>query len=408
MQRRKLRVAVLFGSRSVEHEVSIITGQQAMDAMDPRRYEVVPIFIAKDGRWYTGPELRRVQAFEDPSALIARCQPVFLRAEPTGQRLYIQERGALGLQKIRALELDCLFPCIHGTFGEDGTLQGLFELADLPYVGCGVVGAAVGMDKIIMKAAFSAHGLPVVAYRSLTRTRWEQERETVLDELEAGLAYPLFVKPANLGSSIGISTARDRGGLAQALDIAASFDRRLLVEAAVANAREINCSVLGDDRQAQASVCEEPVRASELLSYEDKYIQGDKSSSEGMASAKRRIPADIPPDLTAQIQQMALDAFRAVDAAGVARIDFLLDESTGQVYANEINTLPGSLSFYLWEPSGVPFPTLVDRLIELARARHRDRRRTTFTYDSKLIHQFGRGAKGKAPSASPSGSGGLE
>src|SRR5215213_8105751 len=214
MQRRKLRVAVVFGSRSVEHEVSIITGHQAMDALDPRRYDVVPIFIAKDGRWYSGPELRRVQAFEDAAALIARCQPVFLRPEPSGQRLYVQERGPLGLQKMRSLEIDCLLPCIHGTFGEDGTLQGLFEMADIPYAGAGVVGSAVGMDKIIMKAAFRAQDLPVVNYRWFTRTRWEQQREAMLDEIAAALPYPLFVKPANLGSSVGITVARDRAGLA--------------------------------------------------------------------------------------------------------------------------------------------------------------------------------------------------
>ena len=393
MQRRKLRVGVVFGSRSVEHEVSIITAQQAMDAMDPRRYEVVPIFITKDGRWYSGPELRRVQAFEDPAALVARCRPVFLRPEPNGQRLFARERGALGAERLRSLELDCVFPVVHGTYGEDGTLQGLFELADLPYVGCGVVGAAVGMDKIIMKAAFRAQGLPVVAYRWLTRGRWEVEREAVLDEVEAELRYPLFVKPANLGSSVGISTARDRDGLAQALDVAAAFDRRLLVEEGVVDAREINCSVLGDDREAKASVCEEPIRASELLSYEDKYIQGGKSDG-GMASAKRRIPADMSAERTAEIQRMAVEAFRAVDAAGVARIDFLLDEAGDSVFVNEINTLPGSLSFYLWEPSGLEFPALLDRLIELALTRHRERQRTTFTYDSKLIEQFGRGAAG--------------
>ena len=215
----------------------------------------------------------------------------------------------------------------------------------------------------------------------------------MLDEVEGELRYPLFVKPANLGSSVGISTARDRDGLAQALDVAAAFDRRLLVEEGVVDAREINCSVLGDDREAKASVCEEPIRASELLSYEDKYIQGGKSDG-GMASAKRRIPADMSAERTAEIQRMAVEAFRAVDAAGVARIDFLLDEAGDSVFVNEINTLPGSLSFYLWEPSGLEFPALVDRLIELALARHRERQRTTFTYDSKLIEQFGRGAAG--------------
>ena len=399
MQQRKLRVGVVFGSRSVEHEVSIITAQQVMDAMDPRRYEVVPIFIAKDGRWYSGPELRRVQAFEDPAALIARCQTVFMRPEPAGQRLYFEERGPLGLRKVRPLPLDCVFPAVHGTFGEDGTLQGLFELADIPYVGSGVVGSAVGMDKIIMKAAFRAADLSVVRYTWLTRWRLERDPDGALDEIERTLPYPLFVKPANLGSSIGITTAHDRAQLGQALEVAANYDRRLLIEEAVVGAREINCAVVGDDDQAQASACEEPVRWTDVLSYEDKYIQGSKGAaqSEGMASAKRRLPAEIPDEQTAEIQRLAIEAFRAVDAAGVARVDFLLDEPSGKIYVNEINTMPGSVAFYLWEPSGLPFPALVDRLVELARARHRDRRRTMFSYDSKLLQQFGRGgAKGKA------------
>lgn len=397
MQARKLTVAVVFGSRSVEHEVSIITAVQVMDAMDPRRYEVVPIFIAKDGRWFAGPELRRVEAFQDVSGLLARCQPAFLRPEPSGQRLYVEERGALGLRKIRAVSIDCVIPLVHGTFGEDGTLQGLLELADLPYVGSGVVGSAVGMDKIIMKAAFNAAGLPLVNYTWLTRSRWEREREAILDEIESSLPYPLYVKPANLGSSVGISTAHDRASLAEALDVAASYDRRVLVEEGVVGAREINCSVLGGDDAAQPSVCEEPVRWTDLLSYEDKYIQGDKggAAAGGMASAKRRIPADISDELAAEIQRQAVQAFRAADCAGVARVDFLLDEPNGRLYVNEINTVPGSLSFYLWEPSGLTFPALIDRLIELALARHRDRRRTTFSIDSKLLQQFGRsGTKG--------------
>lgn len=400
MQNRKLTVGVVFGSRSVEHEVSVVTGIQVMDAMDPRRYEVVPLFIAKDGRWYTGPELRRVEAYRDLPTLLARCQPVLLRPEPADQQLLIEERGRLGLRRVRPVRLDCLLPTVHGTFGEDGTLQGLFELADIPYVGSGVVGSAVGMDKIIMKAAFRAAGLPTVRYLCLTRARWEREPQVVLDEVSAELRWPLFVKPANLGSSVGITTARDRDGLASALDVAANYDRRLLVEEGVVDAREINCSVLGDDDAQQASVCEEPVRWTDVLSYEDKYIQGGKGEGGGMASAKRRIPADIPPELNARIQDLAVRAFRAVDAAGVARIDFLVDEGRDQVYVNEINTLPGSISFYLWEPSGLSFPELVDRLIELARKRSRDRRRTTFSYDSKLIQQFGRGgSKGKGPAA---------
>ena len=395
-QARKLRVAVLFGSRSVEHEVSIVSAIQAMDAMDPRRYEPIPVFITKAGRWVTGGDLRRVDAYNDLRSLLDRCRPVFLRAEPYGNRLFMEESGPLGSRRTRSTVLDAVFPIIHGTFGEDGTIQGLLDLTGVPYVGSGVVGSAVGMDKVVMKAAFRAHGLPTVEYRWFTRRRWREARDEVLAVVEEELRSPLFVKPANLGSSVGITKATDRASLAEALDVAAHYDRRLLVEESFEGATEINCSVLGNDSPV-ASVCEEPVRWTEILSYEDKYLRGGKakgaSGSEGMASADRRIPAPISPELTAEVQRLAIEAFIAIDAAGVARVDFLVDTAGGRICVNEINTLPGSLSFYLWEPSGVPFPALIDRLLELAFERHRERQQTTFTYDSGLLQQLGRGAK---------------
>jgi len=395
-QSRRPRVAVLFGSRSVEHEVSIVSAIQAMDAMDPRRYEPIPVFITKEGRWVTGRDLRRVDAYNDLPSLLDRCRPVFLRPEPYGNRLFMEESGPLGSRRIRSTVLDAVFPIIHGTFGEDGTIQGLLELANVPYVGSGVVGSAVGMDKVIMKAAFRAHGLPTVEYRWFTRRRWGEARDEVLAIVEGELRAPLFVKPANLGSSVGITKATDRASLAEALDVAAHYDRRLLVEESFEGATEINCSVLGNDNPV-ASVCEEPVRWTEILSYEDKYLRGGKAKgatgSEGMASADRRIPAPISPELTAEVQRLAIEAFIAIDAAGVARVDFLVDTASGRVCVNEINTLPGSLSFYLWEPSGVPFPALIDRLLELAFERHRERQQTTFTYDSALLQKLARGAK---------------
>jgi D-alanine-D-alanine ligase len=397
-ERRKLRVAVLFGSRSVEHEVSIISAVQAMDAMDPRRYEPIPVFITKDGRWATGPDLRRIDAYKDLQGLLSRCQPAYLRPEPYGRRLFVQETGPLGARRTRSIELDAVFPIIHGTYGEDGTLQGLLELANVPYVGAGVVGSAVGMDKIVMKAAFRAHGLPTVEYLWFTRRRWQQAREEAIAEVEAKLRYPLFVKPANLGSSIGITKATDRLTLAEALDVAAHYDRRLLVEESFEGGIEVNCSVLGNE-EPQASVCEQPIAWTEILSYEDKYMRAGKGKTggegEGMASLDRRIPAPISDELTAKVQKAAIEAFKAVDCAGLARVDCLVDIESGRVCVNEINTLPGSLSFYLWEPSGVPFPELIDRLIELAFERHRDRQRTTFSYDSALLQKFGKGAKGK-------------
>ena len=400
-QRRKQRIAVLFGSRSVEHEVSIISAIQAMDAMDPRRYEPLPIFITKEGRWYTGPDLRRVEAYHDLPRLLERCRPVYLRPEPFGNRLFVEESGPLGTRRTKVGVADAFFPIVHGTYGEDGTLQGLFELANVPFVGAGVVGSAVGMDKIVMKAAFRAADLPTVNYVWLTRRRWQAERETVLDEAERTLRYPLYVKPANLGSSVGITKATDRASLARAIEVAAAYDRRLLVEEGFEGGIEVNCSVLGNDEPIP-SVCEQPVRWTDILSYEDKYLRGagkgakgGAGSGEGMASASRRIPAPIPDDLTKQVQRMAVEAFVATDCAGIARIDFLVDPVSGRICVNEINTLPGSLAFYLWEPSGVSFPELISRLIELGFERHRERQQTTFSFDSALLQKFGKGAKGK-------------
>jgi len=396
-QRRKLRVAVIFGSRSVEHEVSIISAIQAMDAMDPRRFEALPIYITKEGGWVTGAELRSIESFKDLPSLLSRCRPVLLRPEPYEHRLFMEEPGPLGTRRTRVTVIDVVFPVVHGTYGEDGTLQGLFELAAVPYVGAGVVGAAVGMDKIMMKAAFRAQGLPVVNYVSFTRKRWQSAADTVADEIERTLRYPLFVKPANLGSSVGISKARDRTSLFDAIEVASTYDRRLLVEESFEGGIEVNCSVLGNDDPV-ASVCEQPIAWTEILSYEDKYLRGGgkgkgSDGDEGMASLTRRIPAPIPDDLTARVQQLAIDAFRAVDCSGLARVDFLVDPVSGRVCVNEINTMPGSLSFYLWEPSGVPFPSLVERLIDLALERHRERQQTTYSYDSALLQKL---SKGKA------------
>jgi D-alanine-D-alanine ligase len=312
--------------------------------------------------------------------------------EPGEKALVARSGGLLGRQS--RFDVDVVFPCIHGTYGEDGTLQGLLELADIPYVGAGVVGSAVGMDKIVMKAAFLAAGIPTVRYVDFIRSRWQRTPDTVISEIEATLRYPLFVKPANLGSSIGISKATDREGLIGALEVAAQYDRRLLVEESAEGAIEINCSVLGND-EPMASVCEQPVAWQEFLSYEDKYLRGGKGQSQGMKSAQRRIPASISDDLTRTVQEMAVAAFRAVDCAGIARVDCLVREATGEVLVNEINTIPGSMSFYLWEASGVSFAQLTDRLVQLALERHADRAQTVRSYDSAVIAKLTSGTKGR-------------
>ncbi len=370
----KLRVGVIYGSRSVEHEVSIITALQAMDAMDPTRYEPVPLYITKQGEWLTGPALRKLETYKaGPDAVKSLVKASLPPAPSQGVLSVTQQRGRFlplsgGLSGASRISIDVAFPCVHGTFGEDGTLQGLFELANLPYVGSGVLASAVGMDKIVMKAVFRASGLPVIDCLPLTRGAWEAGPDAVVDRVESEVGYPAFVKPANLGSSVGISRATDRDSLRSALGIESAVD--------------INCSVLGHGDDLRASVCEQPVSWEAFLSYEDKYIRGGKS--QGMKGASRRIPAPISPGLTSKIQDLAKRAFRAVDAAGVARIDFLLAPNE-EVYVNEINTLPGSLSFYLWEATDLPFPRLVERLIEIALARHAAQQKTTYSFDSALL-----------------------
>lgn len=389
----KLRVGVIYGGRSVEHEVSVITALQAMNALDPERYQVVPLYITKAGEWLTGEALRKLETYQNDAARRALSRASILPV-PSDGALSVAERGRLGgLFGGGRLAVDVAFPCIHGTFGEDGTLQGLLELANLPYVGSGVLASALGMDKIAMKAIFRSAGLPVVDWVALRRDSWTRDPAAAVEQVEREIGYPAFVKPANLGSSVGITRATDRESLRDALDVAASYDRRILVEPGLEGAVDVNCSVLGLDDDRRTSVCEQPVAWQEFLSYEDKYIRGGKG--QGMKGLSRKIPAPISPELTRQVQDLALRAFQAIDAAGVARIDFLLTRDE-RVYVNEINTLPGSLSFYLWEATDLPFPRLLDRLIEIALARHAERQKSTYSFDSSLLQKTLEGS-GKAP-----------
>ncbi|GIW06257.1 MAG: D-alanine--D-alanine ligase [Dehalococcoidia bacterium] len=385
----KLRVGVLFGSRSVEHDVSIVTARQVMAALDRTKYDVVPIYLAEDGRWLVGEALATA-----PLADFKRTAPklpgvIEAVVSPDPQRrelLTAGGKGFLGLGRANAPAIDVAFPCVHGTNGEDGTLQGLFELANLPYVGAGVTGAAVGMDKILMKAAFRDAGIPVVDSRWFTLSAWRRDSAGILDRLEAALPYPMFVKPANLGSSVGISRAEDRNGLEYAIEVAVRYDRRILVEQGLTDIVEVNCSVLGND-DPEPSVCEQPARWQDLLSFEDKYLAGGKA--QGMSGASRQIPAPIGEALTREVQRLAVEAFKAIDCAGIARVDTLVRLADGRVWVNEINTMPGSLAFYLWEPVGISFSELCDRLIALAFERHRERQDRLTQYDNALLSQAG-------------------
>ncbi|HEY8885333.1 MAG TPA: D-alanine--D-alanine ligase family protein [Chloroflexota bacterium] len=390
----KLRIGVIYGSRSVEHEVSVITALQAMAALDSNRYEVIPLFLTKEGKWLTGDALRKLDTYQATSKARKSLTRAWLSPVPGQGALQSGERSRFlpfggGPDK---LAIDVAFPCVHGTFGEDGTLQGLLELADVPYVGPGVLAAALGMDKLAMKAVFRSAGLPIVDWVMARRDEWTAEPDRVIERVEQHIGYPAFVKPANLGSSVGISKATDRDTLRQALEVAAHFDRRLLVEKGLDGAVDIQCSVLGRDGNLKVSVCEQPVSWESFYSYDEKYIRGGKT--QGMKGATRRIPAPISEKLTQEIQCYAMEAFQAIDSAGVARIDCLLTPDE-QVYVNEINTIPGSLSFYLWEATDLPFRSLLDELIEIALARHAERKQTTFSIDSALLRKTLEGS-GKA------------
>ena len=389
--KRKTTVGVIFGGRSVEHDVSIVTGHQVMRAFDPERYEVVPIYIDREGRWFTGEPLMDLKNFQNEIPSLAGVQSCILSPGVQHHGLIIDPGKGRLFSKTEIRRLDVAFPTIHGSHGEDGTLQGLFELADIPYVGCGVLASAVANDKLMTKTILRQHGIPVVDAVAFTRAEWLANPDAIIERITSQLAYPLFVKPVTLGSSIGIARVEDERLLRASIDVAANLDRKIMVEAAVVGCIEINCSVIGDDREMRASVLEQPVSWEQFLTYEEKYLRG----GEGMKSAQRVIPAPIPPELTARIQAMAVDAFRAIDGRGITRIDFLVRKERGEVFLNEINTLPGSLSFYLWAETGMSGRDLVDKLVALARDAHAEKRRSTYNYQTNLIAlTAARGLKG--------------
>ncbi len=394
----KTRVAVLFGGRSVEHEVSIISGLQALWALDENKYEAVPLYIAKDNRLYTGENLKKVENFRDMDACLkAAIRVIPVPAADGSVDLIRHPAPKFGRAVVAGFEV--AIPVVHGTNVEDGTLMGYLEMLGVPYAGCDVTSSAVGMDKYLMKAALSQAGLPVLPAKTYRGKAYAMQPAPIVEEIEREIGYPVIVKPVNLGSSVGISKADDRQKLERALDTAFGFADRVLVERAVSNLREINCAVLGDADEAIASVCEEPIGADEILSFGDKYLQdGGKTGgkSGGMSSLKRRCPAELPDGMTETVQELAVKTFKALSCAGVSRIDFLNDRETGELWVNEINTIPGSLSFYLWEAAGVPFSELMDRLVKLAFKRQRARADLTFTYESNILAGFGgtKGAKG--------------
>jgi D-alanine-D-alanine ligase len=388
-----INVGVFFGGRSVEHEVSVITAQQAIAAMPAGRLTAVPIYIAKSGAWYTGAPLLELERYRDIDRLIAESTRVTMHPEPGRGGELIEagsRRGLLGGAPRTVARFDVALPLVHGSNGEDGTLQGLLELAGVAYCGCGVAAAAVSMDKRLARTTLRGAGVPVLDDAAVSRARWRDSAEAVCAELEAHPGYPMYVKPRSLGSSIGVVHVVDRRQLLEALDLAFRYDADVLAEPALEGIVEINCSVLGAGDDVRASVCEQPV-SSGTLSYADKYLSGVKGKSgakapaTGMKSAQRIIPAPIPEGLAARIQDAAVAAFRAIGAAGVTRVDFLVNVERDSFVVNELNTVPGSLAFYLWEASGLAFQDLLLRLVDLGMARHRERQETTFSIDTWLL-----------------------
>lgn len=398
---QKIRLGVIFGGPSVEHEIAIISACQAMAALDTEKYEVIPIFITKKGLWYTGEALKEVGNYAALDDLLKQCQQVSMTANRGEHKLIIPKKGFFG--KEQEIPIDVMVPVMHGAHGEDGCLQGLLELMNIPYAGPGVLGAAVGMDKVMMKAVLRSAGVPVIDGIFFTAEEWYSRREETLAEVEKTLGYPVIVKPANLGSSVGISKADDRDGLAAALDYAATFTGRLLVEHCVTNMREINCSVLGGNGKAKTSVCEEPITSSEILTYADKYMGGSKGAKgsggakggKGMSGSRRQIPADLSEEMSEAMRDLAKRSFIALDGNGVCRVDMILDVDQNQIYVNEVNTIPGSLSFYLWEASGMNFTELMDELVQLALKRQRIKESHNFSFDTNILAGFANGgAKG--------------
>ena len=397
----KLKVAVLFGGKSTEHEISIISAIQAMGSINREKYEVIPVYMTKNNDYYVGEDVDKIEEYTHiPELLKKSTQVIWVK---DGDRVSLVRYPMKKFGSNVITEVDIAFPIVHGTNVEDGTLQGFLATLGLPVVGCDVLSSAVGMNKYVMKTVLKDNGIPVLDCKCYTWKDYE-DVDGLVAKIEEAFSYPVIIKPLNLGSSIGIKKASDREGLLEALELGFEFSKKILVEHAISDLKEINCSVLGDYESAEASECEEPVNSDDILTFEDKYIGGAKGSakggkmggSKGMASLKRKIPADITPEMRDRIRKMAVDAFICLGCSGVSRIDFMIDKSSGEVYLNEINTIPGSLSFYLWEPLGMKYEHLLDNMIQLALKADRENHKVVYSFETNVLEgvHLGGSAKG--------------
>ncbi|MEI8055494.1 MAG: D-alanine--D-alanine ligase family protein [bacterium] len=384
----KLNIAVIFGGRSVEHEISVLSALQCIAVLDKNKYQIIPVYISKQGQWYTGEKLLDLENYRDLDKLMAQSQKSIINQNVGSGRICRESVGIFNKRQIAAI--DIVFPVMHGTYGEDGSLQGLFETMNIPYVGCDVLASAISMDKVATKMILRSVGVSVLDDVWFYAYEWVESKDTVISKIKAKFNYPLVVKPGNLGSSVGVTAVNNDSELEDAVDLAVSMSQRILVEPKIVNLKEVNCAVLGDHEEAKVSVCEEPVRGDAILSYRDKYF----NKSKGMSGAKRKIPAEISDEMSIKIQTMAKQAFIYLNCNGVIRADFLIDQDTGKVYLCELNTIPGSLAFYLWEPMGMNFTALTEALISLALKRHRENNNLIVSYNTNILKNFkGLGSK---------------
>lgn len=393
----KTNIGVFFGGRSTEHEISVISASQAMHAINRDKYDVTPIYISKQGKWYTGDALFDVANYRDINSLLAKCQEVYMRPIYDDYNLYKTKKPLFGTDVLT--RLDEVIPVLHGSNVEDGIFEGVLQTIGIPYAGCDVLASANGMDKITMKMILQACDIPVVDYVWFTDKQWFAKRDELIAQIENKLGYPVIVKPANLGSSVGIGCAHNREELIDKVDAAEQYSTRLIVEYMVKDLQEINCSVIGDCNEYRMSVLEQPLTSQDILTYTDKYMGGTKGAK-GMAASQKKFPADLPDAETKRIQFLAGETFRALSCHGVSRVDVMIEgkserDASGcrKIFVNEINTIPGSLSFYLWEGSGLKFDEEMEHLVQLALKRKREQGMKTVSYDQNIF-SLGGGIKG--------------
>lgn len=384
----KIKLGVFFGGNSVEHEVSIITAIQAIENLNKEKYDVIPIYIAKNNKMYVGDLIGDIRNYKDIDKLIENSTQITLAQIDDKTALLKCNKKMFGSNVYDYI--DVAVPIVHGTNVEDGTLQGYLKMFNIPYAGCDVISSACGMDKYVFKCILKDNGIPTLDCKCFTYQDYEEDVNKLISEVEKAISYPVIVKPVNLGSSVGIGIAKDQAELKNRIDEAFTYSKKVLVEKAVMNLKEINCSVLGDYEEAKASECEEPVKTDEILSYKDKYISGGgkKSGSKSMNAGVLKLPADITKEQKETIQKLALKTFKVLGASGVIRIDFIIDQDDGKIYVNEPNTIPGSLSFHLWRATGLEYSDMLDKVIDLALKRHREEENLTFSFDTNILSGY--------------------